>query len=104
MTQSARSPLTEEERAIYEWQMWVDDFGETLHYLGMFSDITQSKEQQHALEMMAHYDVLTQLPNRTLFADRFKQAIAHSNRNNSLLAVVLNRSMIPMVMKQVTSY
>ena len=29
MTQSARSPLTEEERAIYEWQMWVDDFGET---------------------------------------------------------------------------
>ena len=66
----------------------VDDFGETLHYLGMFSDITQSKEQQHALEMMAHYDVLTQLPNRTLFADRFKQAIAHSNRNNSLLAVV----------------
>lgn len=66
----------------------VDDYGETIHYLGMFSDITQSKEQQHALEMMAHYDVLTQLPNRTLFADRFKQAIAHSNRNKSLLAVV----------------
>lgn len=66
----------------------VDEHGETVHYLGLFSDITQSKEQLQALELMAHYDVLTQLPNRTLFADRFKQAIAHSQRNNSLLAVV----------------
>lgn len=65
-----------------------DEHGETIHYLGLFSDITQSKEQQQALELMAHYDMLTQLPNRTLFADRFKQAIAHSNRNHSLLAVV----------------
>jgi len=66
----------------------VDEHGETLHYLGLFSDITQSKEQQQALELMAHYDMLTQLPNRTLFADRFHQAIAHSKRNHSLLAVV----------------
>lgn len=65
-----------------------DEHGETIHYLGLFSDVTQSKEQQQALELMAHYDMLTQLPNRTLFADRFKQAIAHSNRNHSLLAVV----------------
>ncbi|MCA9074307.1 MAG: HesA/MoeB/ThiF family protein [Planctomycetaceae bacterium] len=25
---SKRIPLTDEERAVYEWQMWVDDFGE----------------------------------------------------------------------------
>jgi len=36
---------------------------------------------------MAHYDVLTKLPNRTLFADRFTQAIARSKRNKTLLAV-----------------
>lgn len=66
----------------------VDERADTINYLGLFSDITQSKEQQQALELMAHYDMLTQLPNRTLFADRFKQAIAHSNRNHSLLAVV----------------
>jgi diguanylate cyclase (GGDEF)-like protein/PAS domain S-box-containing protein len=66
----------------------VDEHGDTVNYLGLFSDITQTKEQQQALEMMAHYDMLTQLPNRTLFADRFNQAIAHSNRNHSLLAVV----------------
>lgn len=66
----------------------LDEHGKALHYLVLFSDITQSKMQQQTLEMMAHYDVLTQLPNRTLFADRFKLAIAHSKRNNSLLAVV----------------
>lgn len=57
------------------------------YYIGMLSDITKNREQQENLEMMAHYDVLTQLPNRALFADRFNLAIAHSKRNNSLLAV-----------------
>lgn len=66
----------------------MDDQGDTLHYLGLFSDITEIKAQQQALEMMAHYDMLTQLPNRTLFADRFQQAIAHSIRQHSLLGVI----------------
>jgi len=59
----------------------------TTHYVGLFSDITKSKEQQSTLELMAHYDVLTQLPNRVLFADRFSLAIAHSTRSATLLAV-----------------
>jgi gamma-glutamyl phosphate reductase len=45
-----------------------------IHFIGLFSDITQSKQQQQMLELMAHYDPLTQLPNRTLFADRLLQA------------------------------
>lgn len=57
------------------------------NYIGFFTDITKSKHQQHSLELMTHYDVLTQLPNRILLMDRFKQAVAHSNRTNSLLAV-----------------
>lgn len=28
MTQSSPTPLTDEERSTYEWQIWVDDFGE----------------------------------------------------------------------------
>ncbi|MCK5867011.1 MAG: EAL domain-containing protein, partial [Mycoplasmataceae bacterium] len=35
----------------------------------------------------AHYDELTQLPNRTLFADRFQQAVAHSKRHENMLMV-----------------
>jgi len=45
----------------------------------------ESEEKQ--LNFLAHYDALTQLPNRTLFADRFSQAAAHSKRTESLLAV-----------------
>ena len=64
-----------------------DEDDNILNYLGMFSDITQSKEQQEKLHLMAHYDVLTQLPNRTLFADRFSLAVSHSKRNETLLAI-----------------
>lgn len=65
----------------------LDEAGQPRHYLSLFSDITNSKEQQQSLEMMAHYDVLTQLPNRALFADRFERSIAHSKRDHTLLAV-----------------
>ncbi len=60
---------------------------EISHYVGLFSDITLIKQQQKTLEFMAHYDVLTALPNRNLFADRLNQAISRSKRKQTLLAV-----------------
>lgn len=64
-----------------------DNHGEVSHYIGLISDVTQAKQQQKALEMMAHYDALTQLPNRVLFLDRFNYAIARCKRERSQLAV-----------------
>ncbi len=61
--------------------------GQASYYVGMFSDITQSKQQQQMLELMAHFDPLTKLPNRLLFADRLAQAIAHTKREKCLLAI-----------------
>lgn len=61
--------------------------GEIINYLGVFSDITDSKKQQDQLNLIAHYDVLTRLPNRILFADRFQQALAHSKRSKTQLAI-----------------
>lgn len=61
--------------------------GQKQYYVGLFSDITHSKMQQEKLELMAHYDVLTHLPNRVLFADRFNQAVAHSQRMNTWLGI-----------------
>jgi len=58
-----------------------------VNYVGVFSDITQTKKQQEKLNLMAHYDVLTGLPNRALFVDRFQQAIAHSKRTGKQLAI-----------------
>ncbi|MFW5443513.1 MAG: EAL domain-containing protein [Methylococcaceae bacterium] len=65
----------------------VDDLGYAQNYISLFSDITDTKEQQRSLELMAHYDVLTGLPNRSLFVDRYKQAVAHSQRFKTILAV-----------------
>ena len=65
----------------------LDENKNVTNYVGMFSDITNSKRQQERLNLMAHYDVLTQLPNRALFVDRFNQAIAHSKRTEHKLAI-----------------
>ncbi|WP_342807514.1 EAL domain-containing protein [Alteromonas sp. M12] len=65
-----------------------DANGNVKNYVAIFTDISEFKEQQNKLEHMAHYDVLTNLPNRTLLADRLKQAISQSKRNQRLLAVV----------------
>jgi GGDEF domain-containing protein len=47
--------------------------------------------QKDKLKRMAHYDALTGLPNRTLFADRFQQAIAHSQRTQTQIAIAENQ-------------
>jgi diguanylate cyclase (GGDEF)-like protein/PAS domain S-box-containing protein len=65
----------------------TNELDEVTHYVGVFSDITISKQHQDQLNLMAHYDVLTKLPNRALFIDRFNQSIAHSKRTKNQLAV-----------------
>jgi diguanylate cyclase (GGDEF)-like protein/PAS domain S-box-containing protein len=59
----------------------------TTNYVSIYTDITPMKEHQQQLEHIAHYDVLTSLPNRVLLADRLQQAIALSQRRNQSLAV-----------------
>lgn len=64
-----------------------DHPGNTLHYVALFSDITFIKEHQSQLEHIAHYDTLTNLPNRLLLNDRLRQALAQSLRRKQSLAV-----------------
>jgi len=64
-----------------------DPEGRLTHYVGVFSDITQLREQQARLEQMVHYDPLTRLPNRVLLGDRLQQAMARTRRDTTLLAV-----------------
>lgn len=65
----------------------TNSHGQVTHYIAVFSDITSIKQQQDELNLMAYYDVLTKLPNRALFIDRFHQSIAHSIRTGHQLAV-----------------
>ena len=48
--------------------------GATEHYVGVFSDISQIKQHLAELDLVAHSDTLTGLPNRRLLADRMRQA------------------------------
>lgn len=63
--------------------------GALKNYIAIFSDISDAKEQQSKLEHMAHYDVLTNLPNRTLLAERLDFALTQCKENDRFVAVVL---------------
>jgi diguanylate cyclase (GGDEF)-like protein/PAS domain S-box-containing protein len=64
-----------------------DAKGNTKQFVAMFSDITSLKEQERRLEHIAHYDLLTGLPNRVLLADRLHQAMAQAHRSKRLVAI-----------------
>jgi diguanylate cyclase (GGDEF)-like protein/PAS domain S-box-containing protein len=61
--------------------------GKVSNYVGVASDVTQLKLHAKQMEHIAHFDALTDVPNRVLFADRLQQALAHSKREGSQLAV-----------------
>jgi diguanylate cyclase (GGDEF)-like protein/PAS domain S-box-containing protein len=57
-----------------------DEHGRLSHHLAVFSDITERKAVEERMQHLAHYDVLTDLPNRALFSDSLKQEIARAKR------------------------
>jgi diguanylate cyclase (GGDEF)-like protein/PAS domain S-box-containing protein len=65
-----------------------DADGNVQNYVALFSDITPLKLQQEQLEHSAHFDPLTDLPNRLLLSDRLHQAMAMCQRQNQSLAVL----------------
>ncbi|MCG2575596.1 EAL domain-containing protein [Dechloromonas sp. XY25] len=61
--------------------------GAISHFVAIFSDITLIKQHQQRLEHLAHFDALTQLPNRMLLGDRLQLAKAQTERSGKMLAV-----------------
>lgn len=54
----------------------------------IIENITELKKAQDELKHLAFHDALTGLPNRTLFSDRMRQALAHAKRSGTMLAVI----------------
>jgi diguanylate cyclase (GGDEF)-like protein/PAS domain S-box-containing protein len=65
-----------------------DASGNAQQYVALFSDITDQKAHQNQLEHTAHYDALTNLPNRVLLADRLHQGMVQAQRRGQKLAVL----------------
>ncbi len=64
-----------------------DDSGQVVNYITVVNDITRLKAHEAELDRVAHYDVLTGLPNRRLLTDRLEQAVRHARRHAESLAV-----------------
>ncbi|WP_057833101.1 EAL domain-containing protein [Colwellia sp. TT2012] len=58
-----------------------------LHYLFVLTDISAQKSAENELRLLANYDHLTGLPNRTLLLERIKHAIDFSHRKTKSLAL-----------------
>lgn len=54
----------------------------------IFSDVTARKQAEEHIRHLAHYDALTNLPNRTLLAERAVQALAWAARHQENLALL----------------
>jgi diguanylate cyclase (GGDEF)-like protein/PAS domain S-box-containing protein len=65
-----------------------DNEGRLTHYVALFSDISERKAAEAHMHNLAHYDVLTGLPNRALLSDRLQQSIAAAKRERSHMALM----------------
>ena len=64
-----------------------DALGVAQRMIGTNWDVTTVKTQQSQLEHIAHFDALTNLPNRVLLADRLHQSMLQCKRRGQQLAV-----------------
>ncbi len=62
--------------------------GEPSHFVSLAQDITERKALEEKLEYQVFHDALTGLPNRALFMDRLKQALARMGRRDATLVVL----------------
>ena len=67
----------------------TDANGQIQSYVGVFSDISHIKRSEAELERMAHYDALTDLPNRSLLNIQLSLALERAGRNMRHLAVLV---------------
>ena len=58
------------------------------HMLSITRDITERKHNEQRLQQLAHFDSLTDLPNRVQFIERLEEAMADADRNERLVGIV----------------
>jgi len=65
-----------------------DASGRITHFVATGKDVTERMQTQERLQYLAQHDALTELPNRLLFMDRLKQALARARWHQRLVAVL----------------
>mgnify|MGYP003384985235 CR=1 FL=1 len=82
--------LTSRKGDTYTFLIQVSPFDDYSHpaTLLVASNISEQKKIQQHIEQLASHDALTGLPNRLLFNDRLEHAMANSQRNGQLNAIL----------------
>jgi diguanylate cyclase (GGDEF)-like protein/PAS domain S-box-containing protein len=65
-----------------------DASGSVYRIAGIGEDITEKKAAEERLSQLAHFDILTGLPNRALFLDRMRQAMTLARRHDRATGVM----------------
>ncbi|KUJ72363.1 EAL domain-containing protein [Thiomicrospira sp. WB1] len=66
-----------------------DKEGEVLHYVGLMNDLSKQKETEEEINRLSFYDILTGLPNVTLFKNRLNQVMAKNRRTQDKMALLI---------------
>ncbi|CAB5694915.1 Cyclic di-GMP phosphodiesterase Gmr [Delftia tsuruhatensis] len=61
--------------------------GAVQHYIGVFTDISELKAHEAALDRAIYYDALTGLPGRRLLVERLDKAVLRASASSKSLAV-----------------
>lgn len=91
-----KQKLTEEQSMDNGEVHWLETFkapimdseGKLLGTTGFAQDITERKNAEGKVYYFAHYDMLTDLPNRRLFSDRLQQAFVKAKRDHIHIALM----------------
>ncbi|HEY5801651.1 MAG TPA: EAL domain-containing protein, partial [Burkholderiaceae bacterium] len=66
----------------------TDEHNAVSHFVNVFNDISKNKEYEQRLQHLAHYDPLTQLPNRATFHERAHAAVVRAGDAGERLALL----------------
>lgn len=63
--------------------------GKPTHFVGVITDLTKQKKSEERLQYLAHYDPLTDLPNRQLLESMLLHALERAHRDGKWLALLV---------------
>ena len=67
-----------------------DRKGDPQYLLGVIEDVTERRRSEERIAHLAHYDALTDLPNRVLFRERLEQSLKWVQRGERLAVLYLD--------------
>lgn len=66
-----------------------DAHGKPARLIGSLQDVTSQKRYEEKLRQAAHYDALTNLPNRVLFSERLETALHEARRSGGQVQLIV---------------